>query len=197
MALPALSPAENRSPAEQTSTKNLAQIVGALARKINADYYSAGDRADLRRLDPEAPGGAAFWRLMVHFIEKEPAAQLDKLGGWHGYGTWAVLLAALGEGAQRHKPTHNLGEACQRGGVSEKRFIALLRASGKTLWRAVRQLAHQLDSTAQSVNFTDFARLLLFAPDSDAGLKARRRLAGQFYRAEPRNQSKDSKEESS
>jgi len=70
-----------------------------------------------------------------------------------------------------------------------------LRASGKTLWRAVRQLAHQLDSTAQKVDFTDFARLLLFAPDTAEGADHRRRMAGEFYRAEARKQSKDSQEE--
>ncbi len=198
MVLPAPTSVEGDRPlSEARQTASLAQIVMSLASQIRADHYPPGDRADLRRLDPSSPGGPAFWRLMVRFVEEHPAAQLEELEGWAGYSAWAVLLAALGEGAELHTKNFGLGRACFEAKVSEARFTALLRASGTTLWRAVRQLVHQLTSAGQRVDFTDLARLLLSAPENPQGTRWRRRMAGGYYRAEAQTAKQASKEERS
>lgn len=153
--------------------------VGDIARRLARDDYPSGDLAALRRLDPDAPDGAAFWQLVAWFA---PELFDDENG--------QRVLAATVRGMAIAHPFHlpvggrrSLGTAMAEADVAEARLLRLLRLGRAGLPEELRRLARLMASKGDDGRFdwSDAAWLLATA-DSNAGEKVRRRIARDFYR---------------
>lgn len=142
-----------------------------LAQKIGAETFPPGDRAALRRMDPDAPS-AVMWRVLAQ-VDPE---LLDALGGGD-VSPWAEVLQLLATLGGLARPSGlSAGAALGAAGVSEVRLERLLRSAQGQL----RPLAHQLASAGVAVDPSDLALLLVGAPDLLEGV--RMKIARDYYR---------------
>lgn len=166
------------APAAEVS---LEQIVHRIVGDIEREVTSPGEVAELRRLEPGHPGGAAFWKAVV--FQLEPAGQLR---GADAEARWALILRAIGELHGQHRPRRRLGRALAAAGVSEMRLVRLLRAGLDTLPGTLSAVSRQLASAAESVDLADLALLVVTARGA-AGARSseervRRNIARDYYR---------------
>lgn len=158
-----------------------AASLASLIRRIADDLPDAGtgERAELRRLKPDDPGGPAFWRIVVTRLEPDHLpgggpARDDALR------RWAVILRAVAELDGLHNPGRRFGAALAEAGVSELRLTKLLRASGEPLFDQVRTVTHQLATAATPVDLTGVA--LLVRSDGRPNEQAvRQTIANDYY----------------
>jgi CRISPR type I-E-associated protein CasB/Cse2 len=158
------------------------RMVGDVARRLAHDDYPSGHLAELRRLKPDAPDGAAFWRLVADFAE--PLFDDER-------GQRQCVLAAVVRGMAVAHPFHApaagarrpLGVAMAEAEVAEVRLLRLLRLGGRELPEELRRLARLMASKGDAGRFdwSDAAWLLLTA-DTERGEEVRRRIARDFYR---------------
>jgi CRISPR system Cascade subunit CasB len=150
-------------------------VIGKIARRLARDDYPSGNLAALRRLRPEAPVGAAFWRLVA---DEMPALFDDERG--------QRVLAAVVRGMAIAHPFHvpqggkrPLGTTMAEVGVAEARLLRLLRLGRNELPEELGRLARLMASKGDGGRFdwTDVAWLLLTASEA-----VRRRIARDFYR---------------
>jgi len=162
------------SGASRTLRQVVTRIAGAMEREL-----PAGDLAALRRLAPGEPGGAAFWKVLTYFVGE----QLPTSGEARDQAErrWAAVLCGMATTAGMNRPGRAAGESLAAAGLSEHRFDRLLRASGDRLHDEVRTAARMLASKAESLDWTDLARVIL-TDGSDGAESARRQLARSFYR---------------
>ena len=159
--------------------------------RLSAEMHrlGTGDLAELRRMDANGPGVAAYWHL---------ATKCGFLDSWTD--TWMcivrimAILSPKGEGTggpALHDPKRRLGAVLCDGGdpgwagarpvVSEQRLARFLavspvrRADG--LERVARMLAARRKPD-RGINCADIARLLLFPDDGSPP----RDLAREYYR---------------
>ena len=161
---------------------SLPKLVGALAAEL-ADRSTTGDVAELRRLRTEAPGGSAFWRLVVGRLE--PAGVLpDADVPWRldAEKRWAAILNGMARTVGLHRPGLAVGRALAEAEVSEARVTRLLLAHEATLWDALRVTVHHLGTKAIPFDWAELASLLLSDGRSDEDV-VRRRVARSYYRA--------------
>lgn len=162
--------------AQQTDQPSLASTVGSIASAIEK-VLSSGDVAALRKLSPEDPSCAAYWRLM----SMNPGL-LPQVGEGREdiERRWASVLQAMATLAGLHNLRIPLGRALAEAGVAEQRLLRLLRASGPSLADAVRITAHHLAQKAVSSNHLELAQLVLSdgGPNEDT---VRRRIARSYY----------------
>ena len=184
----AASGAEQSAPSRGNAAVQLAGEVAQLAE------HKRGDLAALRRMDPDAPAHAAFWRLM---------AKHDLLRGGAWDEEWALILHGIalmtptnaGEGAPRtaHDGYMPVGKALFLGGAerrtesgfySDARFNRLLTARGPMLRTLLARMFRMLASNNVSFNWREMAEFILSQHDEEEAEKRRRRLARDYYRAE-------------
>lgn len=154
----------------------LASTVGSIAAAIGK-VLPPGDVASLRRLSPDNPGCAPFWRLMAMHpdLMPETGRRRDELER-----RWACILQAMATMAGLHTPAVPLGRACAEADIAEQRILRLLRAAGPGLVDAVRTTAHHLAQKSIGSNHLDLVRLVLSdgATNEDA---VRRGIARPYY----------------
>jgi CRISPR type I-E-associated protein CasB/Cse2 len=152
-------------------------VIGKIARRLARDDYPRSNLAALRRLKPEAPDGAAFWRLVA---DEVPALFDDERG--------QRVLAAVVRGMAVAHPFHlpqggkrPLGMAMAEAGVGDARLLRLLRIGRDELSDELGRLARLMASkgNAGTFDWADAAWLLLTTGGSEA---VRRRIARDFYR---------------
>lgn len=153
----------------------LASIIGKLAF-IMEEVLGPGDLAALRRLDPNAPWVAVFFRLCEEYLK-------PSLGGpWcdEKERRWAVILKAMAHTVGLHKPDRPFGAALRQIDYSEMRLTRLLRAHGDGLGAELYSAIRHLASKGVHFNWTDAAWLVL--KDGDF---PRRQVARQYFRISP------------
>ncbi len=167
------------------------QIAGEIAQLAE---HKRGDLAALRRMDPDAPDRAAFWRLM---------AKYDLLGGGAWDKDWALILHGIalmtptnaGEGSARrtaHDGYMPVGKALYLGGdghretafYSDTRFNRLLTAREEMLRTLLARVFRMLASAGVSFNWREMAEFILIQRNEEEAEKRRRRIARDYYRAE-------------
>ena len=159
--------------------------------------HSRGDLADLRRMNPDSPDAAAFWRLMARY---------DLLGNEELEKKWALILHGIAlmtptaggntnAGFPRHSahdPTVPVGLALFQGGepnrgrafYSETRLNRLLTARGPMLRTLLARLFRMLASADQPFNWRQMSELILNDGfDEDRAETVRRRIARSYYQA--------------
>ncbi|HVN89180.1 MAG TPA: type I-E CRISPR-associated protein Cse2/CasB [Candidatus Binataceae bacterium] len=156
---------------------SIAVIIGRIAADLAGS--DSGRLAELRRLQPEEPGGSAFWRIVV--TQLEPAGYVP--GGGEAredaLTRWAVILRALATLEHRAGGTR-FGKVLAEAGISELRLNRFLRTSGDALFSHVRTVTHQLATHAQPADLTALALLVLSdgKPNEQA---VRQGIANDYY----------------
>ena len=167
-------------------------IAVRFANCLAADDFQRGDLAELRRMDPDTPDAAAFWRLM---------AQQDLLGSPAIERKWALVLHGLalmtrtaeGDAVSRSAHDRNtpIGEALfygddrsrTTGFYSHTRLNRLLVARGPMLRTLLARLFRMLGAKGCAFDWYRMARLILNEERAD---DVRREIARRYYWAENR-----------
>ena len=173
-------------------------IAFGFAGQIAGENFRRGDLAQLRRMDPDAPDAAAYWRLM---------ADRGLLGSSTWEAKWALILHGIAlmtrtAGSEvasrtaydRHMP---VGRALFLGGdpgrresgyYSESRLNRLLTARGPILRALLARMFRMMAAANQPFNWGEMARLILYEDyDEERSEQARRRIASEYYQAERRS----------
>lgn len=168
--------------------RNFRSIIQGLVETIEDKEFDRGDRARLRRMDPDNPDTAAFWKLLV----RAGMPENPDISKW---GLIIHGMALMSHGAElAHDPWISVGHALYQGGgkrvpfYSEKRLSTLLAARGPTLHRLLARLFRMLSAEGCAFNWVEMARFILYE-GSDEGLadQTRVKIAREFYRAERQN----------
>lgn len=155
---------------------NPSAVVQRITAAMADERYPSGRRAELRRLEPTAPGGA-FWGLLLRVVP-------EALGDDEAERRWAVVIRGIAVmeavlRGEREPPA--MGIALARAAVAELRFLKLLRSSEDALPDELRRLARLMASRNQPFDWTDAWWLLATAGTPDAPI--RRKIARDYYRA--------------
>lgn len=157
----------------ETPSASLASLVKRLAATIDADHFPTGDRAALRRLNPDTPPSLIFYRFAFRHLPENWEAQRE---------AWMSLVAGIALMCPNpHRPDRPVGLALAEVGYSEKRLERLLAGEGETLQTLLLRAVRFLAAKNQACNWVDFAHLLL-AKDQDKQENARLKIARDYYR---------------
>jgi len=181
--------AASRAPARQGRPPSWGEIAVRLAAAVAREDFPRGDLAALRRMDPDAPDAAVFWRLL---------AQHDLLGNPAFESKWALILhgIALMTDTSANRSAHSgttpvgralfLGDEEHRdsGFFSETRLNRLLTARGPML-RTLLTRMFRMIGTTRPFDWREMARLILYdGYREDRAEYARRGIARAYYAAE-------------
>ena len=169
-------------------------IAGRISRLVD---YGRGDLAELRRMNPDEPDAAVFWRLM---------AEYDLLGNPDVEIKWALILHGIalmtprngGDGNPRtaHDGSNPVGRALFRGVeargerafYSETRLNRLLTSRGAMLRILLARMFRMLASPGVTFNWRELAQFILNEGyNEEAAEQARHRIAREYYLAERRS----------
>ncbi len=171
-------------------------FAASFAKQMAGDGFRRGDLAELRRMDPDAPDAAVFWRLM---------ASRNLLGNPAVEAKWALILHGIalmtpttgGENRTAHNGIIPVGRALFLGGeverresgyYSESRLNRLLTARGPILRRLLARLFRMLAAANQPFNWSEMARFILNdGCNEERAEDIRRGIARAYYQAEHRS----------
>lgn len=151
--------------------------------------YDRGGLAGLRRMDPDNPDTAAFWRLMAgDELLGNPIIECKWALILHGI---ALMTRTVGDDVtsrSAHNGSMPVGRALYENGYSETRFNRLLTARGDMLHVLLTRMFRMLAADGVAFNWREMAEfILLEGYDDDQTEERRRRLARDYYRAERRS----------
>jgi CRISPR system Cascade subunit CasB len=174
------SPTEASDEGREETRSSLSSIVWSIAGAMQSKAIGTGDMAELRRLHAQDPGNPAFWKIAAHYLEPQGYLRGDGPRRDETERRWAAILNFMAHLSLFLRPGSRFGGALAEAGLSELRFIRLLRAQDQSLLDEVRTLARFLSSKGQPVDPTDLARLVLSdgAPHEES---VRRKVARDFY----------------
>jgi CRISPR system Cascade subunit CasB len=185
-------PAEISVESSGVSRPSISNIVERLAAEML--MLDPGPLAELRRMGPDGPGNAAYWRLASRcgFLD-------EKADAWMGIVKIMAILTSKGErrdGDKLHESRHGLGEALCDGGdpkwprdgsvearpaYSEKRLARFLAEPAAMRAGSLERIARVLARTRsrdRGLNCRDIAYLLV--TQDQAGTL--RKIARDYYR---------------
>ena len=183
-----LPPAKRFLSRGQHIPKNFRAIIQGLAETIEDKEFERGDRSKLRRMDPDNPDTAAFWRLIV----RAGMPENPDISKW---GLIIHGMAHMSHGAELgHNPRISVGRALYQGGgkrvpfYSEQRLSTLLAARGQTLHRLLARLFRMLSAEGCAFNWFEMAKLILYEGyDEGRADQTRVEIAREYYRTERQN----------
>ncbi len=185
-------------PVAEPRPRNWGDIAVGYANEISSARFGRGDLAALRRMNPDAPDAAVFYRLL---------AQQDLLGSEIVERKWALILHGIAlmtrttgddmESRSAHKGKASVGSILYLGGDTERptafyseiRFNRLLTARGDMLFTLLARLFRMLASQdGCAFNWREMAQFILNAGyNEDAAERSRRQLARAYYQTARRN----------
>ena len=186
--------AEHNLPPEQSRPRSWGDLAVGFAHQMARDDFRRGDLAELRRMDPDAPDAAVFWRLLAG---KDLLSHGDDLES-----KWALILHGIAlmtptnaGGRTAHDGYMPVGRALYSGGgsqqstgfYSERRLNRLLTARGPMLLTLLARMFRMLAAGGVSFNWREMARFILNDGNEEAEEEARRRVARDYYQAERRS----------
>jgi CRISPR system Cascade subunit CasB len=135
------------------SEGSLSGTIGRIAGVIGSDNFPTGERATLKRLVPGLLPSLTFYRFAFRHLPK----------GWEfQQPAWMTIVAGLALMCPRpHRQGRPAGRALAEAGYAESRLERLLAAEGEMLNTLLMRAVRFLAAKGESVNWTDFARLLL------------------------------------
>ena len=156
------------------------QAVGRAAGMLHPEAGSLpnGDRAALRRIDPDTPVTPTLWKVLFDLDQDESPDWISQTK-WEQ--RWATLLMGMAHCAGMHDYNVPLGQALAEAGWAETRFVRLLEADDETLPVLLRRMAQYLASKQQPANWDDVRRLL-FYQSGDTAVDIRLSIARPYYR---------------
>ena len=168
-----------------------------LAGLIASENFARGDLAQLRRMDPDSPDAAAFWRLMARQdLFRTPETEAKWALIIHGIALMTPTNSGDGDSRSAHDGYTPVGRALFQGGdvsrtnafYSETRLNRLLTARGPMLRILLTRMFRMLAAAGVSFNWREMARFILNdGYDEDAAEESRRRIARDYYQAERRS----------
>jgi CRISPR system Cascade subunit CasB len=170
--------------AERLSHADAAHEIAGRLHPDRGDL-SNGDRAELRRISPEAPFTPTLWRLLLEYNIEEPP-------GWWRNGSqvwekrWATLVMGMAHCAGLHDRSAPFGDALYDAGWAEGRLVRLLETPADRLHVPVRRLAQYLSSQSHPADWTAVSRLLF--DSGEYAEETRLSIARDFYRAQYRDE---------
>lgn len=165
------------------------------ANQIADVKFYRGDLAGLRRMDPDNPDAAAFYRLMASrdLLESGDVLQSKWALILHGIALMTRTSDADVIGRSAHNPNMRVGRALFIGGeqsrstafYSENRLNRLLTARGHMQRALLARMFRMLGSAGQPFNWREMARFILNdGYDEESAESGRRRIARAYYTAE-------------
>ena len=160
--------------------------------------HRRGDLAGLRRMDPDEPDAAAFWRLMAQYDLLNSSEDVERKWGLILHGIALMTPANSGEGNPNtaHNGSMPVGRALYLGGesqrsaafYSEARLNRLLTSGGPMLRTLLARMFRMLAAGGVTFNWREMAQFILNEGfNEDAAEQNRRRIAREYYRAERRS----------
>lgn len=168
--------------ASPVATDPLTSAIGRIAAVLSGEHFPTGDRAALRRVNPDLPPSLTVYRFALHHLPEGWDATTARRKNW-----LALLagMALMSPGA--HDPKTPFGAALGRGGFAESRVERLLAATDDVRRTLLLRAARFLAAKAESFNWVDGARLLL-TEDDDKRDALYRHIARHYYREVQKNQ---------
>ena len=190
---------DSNSQDEHVRPQSWGEIAVSMAGYIaNLAEHNRGELAELRRMDPDEPDAAVFWRLMAQYDLLDSSEIVE--GKWalviHGIALMTPTNSAGANPGTAHDGYMPVGRALflgvgsQRdtGFYSEARLNRLLTAGGPILRTLLARMFRMLASSGVSFNWREMAQFILNAGyDDDAAEQSRRRIAREYYRVERRS----------
>lgn len=192
---------ETRKQAEHSSNRaNWGDITVSIAGQLASPDFKRGELAELRRMNPDEPHAAAFWRLLSHY-DQTGSDDWERRWGLvlHGIALMTPTSSDDGKGDAPRPSAHDLtvpvGLALFLGGdrartrafYSESRLNRLLTARGPMLRLLLARLFRMLASANQPLNWRQMATLILSDDRYDEQAeRVRRQIARSYYQAERR-----------
>ena len=183
-------------PDQPVQSRPWGEVAVGFARQLAAEDFPRGDLAELRRMDPDKPDAAVFWRLM---------AQYDLLGSPAIEHKWALVLHGLAlvtrtaesdamsrSAHDRHTP---IGVALFYGDdrsratafYSQSRLNRLLTARGPMLRTLLARMFRMLGAKGCAFDWYRMAQLILDdGYNEERADYVRRDIARRYYWAENR-----------
>ena len=171
------------------------RLAGAVAAMPD---YDRGGLAGLRRMNPDEPNTAAFWRLMAG-EELLGNSEIERKWGLILHGI-ALMTRTAGGADVTSRSAHNgsipvgralfLGGEAQRGTgfYSETRLNRLLTARDDMLRVLLARMFRMLASAGVSFNWRELVTLILSEGyDEERAEEGRRHVARAYYQAERRS----------
>ena len=157
-----------------------------------------GDFAELRRMNPDEPDAAAFWRIMARYdlLGVEEAAERRWGLIIHGIALMTPTNRGEGNPSTAHNGSMPVGRALYLGGetqratafYSDARLSRLLTSGGPMLRTLLARMFRMLAAGGASFNWREMAQFILNEGyNDDAAEQSRRRIAREYYRAERRS----------
>ncbi len=178
------------SPVEESRSRSWGDIAFHLAGQIAAmPDHDRGGLAGLRRMDPDEPDTAAFWKLM---------AREDLLGNPEIEHKWGLILHGMAQMTRTagddvssrscHDGRVPVGRALYENGYSETRFNRLLTARDDMLRVLLSRMFRMMSAEQVSFDWREMAAFILNDGfNEERAEEGRRRLARAYYRAERRS----------
>lgn len=149
------------------------KLAGKLARIICSDNFPTGDRAALRRMTPGDDPPLQFYRFFFRHLGDD---HLDDLLKWKTICAGIAIMAP-----HAHNSGINAGRALAETGYAEQRLERLLAAKDETRDTLLLRAARFLAAKGSSVNWGDFAWLIMAKNDEQVE-RAKRKIASDYYR---------------
>ena len=160
--------------------------------------HRRGDLAELRRMDPDEPNAAAFWRLMAQYDLLNSSEAVERKWSLiiHGMALMTPTNGGEGNTNAAHNGSTPVGRALYLGGESQRsaafysdaRLNRLLTSGGPMLRALLARMFRMLAANGVTFNWREMAQFILNEGyDEDAAEQNRRRIAREYYRAERRS----------
>jgi len=166
------------------------KIIASISGKLGADHYPTGERAALKRMDPDHPSPGAYAAAVRLLLTADADAEFKNDARLK---RWTLLIHAMALMSGPDRAPHGWAEHHAAGGVmfdsgySEARLRRLLEARGKTFDDLLSRMARFLAAKQATVNWGDLAPLVLDPEDSERAEQARLNLMRQFLTRETRH----------
>ena len=165
--------------------------IAQLAHQIGHRNFPSGDRAALRRLEPEAPDAPAFWHLLLEVVPEEERRGEEREGRWAVIMNGLALMSAPGVSAHRRDSAEHrtrVGTVLAELKYSDRRLTRLLRAGWPELIPQVRRLSRLLATRGRAIDWARFG-LLILAVGEESREHQRRAIARDYFGQLVRQQS--------
>lgn len=194
---------EQQAEISQPWPERAVRMAGTVAQYAE---HRRGDLAEMRRMDPDKPDAAAFWRLMAHYDLLNSSEAVERKWGLIIQGLALMTPTNNGEGNPNsaHNGSMPVGRALYLAGesqrptafYSEARLNRLLTSGGPMLRTLLARMFRMLAAGGVTFNWREMAQFILNEGyDEDAAEQNRRRIAREYYRAERRSNQSGSENE--
>jgi CRISPR system Cascade subunit CasB len=166
------------------------KIIASMAGQLGADHYATGERAALKRMDPDRPSSGAYAAAVRLLLNADADAEVKndaRLKRWTPLIHAMALMSGPGHAPHGWRDEHAAGRVMFDSGYSEDRLRRLLEARGKTFDDLLSRMARFLAAKRAVINWTDLAPLVLDTEESECAEKARLNLMRQFLTREARH----------